>query len=94
MKSSICRRSCLIDVNEAPASDLPCKIENQISTWLSQEALVGGSGSAHWDGVRARLVLLVGVEVVEDDVEFLPRISGDNFVHEVEELDAAAALVV
>ena len=41
MKSSICRRSCLIDVNEAPASHLPCKIENQISSWLSQEALVG-----------------------------------------------------
>ena len=31
----------LTDVKEAPCSDFPSKIENQISTWLSQEARVG-----------------------------------------------------
>ena len=29
------------EVNEAPCSDFPCRIENQFSTWLSQEARVG-----------------------------------------------------
>jgi hypothetical protein len=28
-------------VNDAPCRDFPSKIENQISTWLSQEARVG-----------------------------------------------------
>ncbi len=38
------------------------------------------------------LVLLVGVEVVQDDMEFLIRMSGDDLVHEVEELHAPSAL--
>ena len=33
--------SCWTEVKEAPYRDLPCRIENQISTWLSQEARVG-----------------------------------------------------
>ena len=31
----------LTDVKEAPCNDLASRIENQISTWLSQEARVG-----------------------------------------------------
>src|ERR1700692_929044 len=38
------------------------------------------------------LVLLMGVEVVEDDVEFAIREGGNDAVHEAEELDTAAAL--
>ena len=37
----MCSRSWATEVNEAPCSDFPCRIENQISTWLSQEARVG-----------------------------------------------------
>ena len=38
------------------------------------------------------LVLLVGVEIVEDDVKLAIREGGDDAVHEAEELDTAAAL--
>ena len=37
---------------------------------------------------------LVGRKVVEDDVDFLARIGRDNAIHEVEELDAPATLVM
>src|SRR5882757_1662716 len=33
--------SCLTEVKEAPLRDCAWRIENQISTWLSQEARVG-----------------------------------------------------
>src|SRR5262245_5789459 len=38
------------------------------------------------------LVLLVGVEIVEDNVKLAIREGGNNAVHETEELDTAAAL--
>ena len=38
------------------------------------------------------LVLLMGVEVVEDDVEVAIREGGNDAVHEAEELDTAAPL--
>ena len=41
MNASMCSLSCLTDVNDAPCRDFPSKIENQISTWFSQEARVG-----------------------------------------------------
>jgi hypothetical protein len=31
----------LLEVNEAPVSDLPCRMENQPSTWFSHDARVG-----------------------------------------------------
>ena len=37
------------------------------------------------------LVLLVGVEIVEDDVKLAIREGGDGAVHEAEELDTAGA---
>ena len=37
---------------------------------------------------------LVGVEIVENDMEFAARMLGDDAVHEVEEFDAAPALVL
>jgi hypothetical protein len=41
MKASMCSLSCLTEVKDAPRSDWPCRIENQISTWVSQDARVG-----------------------------------------------------
>src|SRR6266446_5734458 len=59
----------------------------------------GGSG---WREVKRhvgmalepRLVLLVGIQVVEDDMDVLFRIGGDDVVHKAEELAASAALCV
>jgi hypothetical protein len=42
-------------------------------------------------GLEPMLVLLVGVEVVEDDVKLLVWKSRDDAVHEVEKLDATTA---
>lgn len=33
--------SCLTEVKDSQLRDFPCRIENQISTWLNQEARVG-----------------------------------------------------
>src|SRR4029079_10011481 len=41
MKASMCFVSCSREVKEVPCSELACKLENQHSTWLSQEARVG-----------------------------------------------------
>ena len=64
----------------------PCTL-----TRLSQDALVGVNGIAHSMRLEPRLVLLVGVEVVEDDVKLAVRKSRGDTVHEVEKLDAATA---
>lgn len=45
-------------------------------------------------GLEPIVILLVGVEVVEDDMQLLTRIGGDHLVHEVEELDTPAAFAV
>src|SRR5882762_11660774 len=44
--------------------------------------------------LEPKLVLLVGIQVVEDDMDVLSRIGGDDVVHKAEELAAAAALCV
>lgn len=41
MKASMWALSWATEVKDAPDKDLPCRMENQISIWLSQEALVG-----------------------------------------------------
>ena len=41
MKASICSRTCRGEVKLAPAKAWPERMENQTSTWLSQEAWVG-----------------------------------------------------
>jgi hypothetical protein len=45
-----------------------------------------------WVFLEPTLVLLMGVEIVEDDVEFSIREGGNDIVHEAEELDTAAPL--
>ena len=42
----------------------------------------------------ALILRFVGVEIVDDDVKCRLRIAGNNLVHKVEELDAAAAFLV
>ena len=96
MKASICSLSCATEVNEAPCSDCPSRIENQISTWLSQEARVG----VKWKrtvrmAIEPAVVLgLVGVEVVEDDMDGGVWIANADIVHKIQELDAPAARLV
>ena len=41
MKALMCLRSWATEMKEAPCRGCPSRIENQISTWLSQEARVG-----------------------------------------------------
>lgn len=65
----MCCSSCLRLVNEAPLNDRPCGIENQVSTWLSQEALVGEMKFHVGIRLEPFLILLVGAEVVENDVK-------------------------
>src|ERR1700756_5581450 len=96
MKASMCALSCSIELKEAPCRDFPSRIENQISTWLSHEARVGGEMEVNV-GVALEPTIglgLVRVEVVEDDMNGCVRISGDDIVHEVEEFDAPSALLV
>ena len=45
-------------------------------------------------GLEPRFVLLVGVEVVEHDVDVAIGVIGHDLVHEVEELDTAPPTVV
>ena len=40
------------------------------------------------------LIVLVGVEVIQDDVKFTARVGGNDAVHEAKELNAPAALCV
>ena len=45
-----------------------------------------------WVSLEPALILLMGIEVVEDHVEFAIREGGNEAVHEAEELDPAAPL--
>src|ERR1700712_3738842 len=36
----------------------------------------------------------MGRKVIEDDVDFLPRVGGNNLVYEIEELDPAPSLIM
>ena len=45
---------------------------------------------------RQRLIIfgLVGIEIVQNHMNFAVRVAGDDAVHEIQELDAPTALVV
>ena len=95
MKASMAARSCRTEVKLAPSRVLRARIEHQISTWLSQLAWVG----VKWKWtclcrVSPIALGLVGLEIVEHDVDLAVGIIGDHVVHEVEELGAPPALGV
>src|SRR5438874_12867844 len=90
----MCSRSWATELKEAPCRDFPSRIENQISTWLSHEARVGVKWKCTLALEPAVVLGLMGIEVVEDDMDGGVTIDSDNVVHEVEKLDAAAALFV
>jgi hypothetical protein len=96
MKASMAPRSWATEVKLAPSRAPRARIENQISTWLSQDAWVGVMWK--WTFVcqarqRSRLGLWV-LRLSRTDVDLLVGVGGDHLVHEVEELGAAPALAV
>jgi hypothetical protein len=72
------------------------RTENQTSVWLSQDAWVGGEVKTDVFVVRQPPIIfgLVGVEIVQNDVNFAARLVGGDAVHEIQELDAPTALVI
>src|SRR5262245_8907257 len=96
MQALICCFSCSTETNDARARDWPCRMENQPSIWLSQEARGGVmSGGVMKSHVRTapQPIRLAGVEIVGDDLDLPAGIISDNFVHESKELPAAPALL-
>src|SRR6476620_9550578 len=93
MNASMCCCNCSTEVNDAPVSDWPCKMENQVSTWLSHDDRVGVKWKWTFGWLlQPTLVLLVSVEIVEDDVQLPIRKGNNDALHEAEELDSAAPL--
>src|SRR5277367_3589761 len=95
MKASMWALSSATELNDAPASDLPVRMENQISTWLSQEACVGVKWKwtfrwrlSHWSRLGLWVLRLSRM------TDVAARVLREEAVHEVEELDAAPAVVV
>ena len=88
--------SCLTEVKEAPCRDFPCRIENQISTWLSQEARVGvkWKRTLGWRLSQRSFLGLWVLRLSRMTWMAVSGVGGDDVVHEVEELDAPAALLV
>ena len=89
-------RSCPTEVKLAPSRVLRARIENQISTWLSQVAWVGVKWK--WTYLcrvshRARLGLWV-LRLSRHDVDLAVGIIGGHVIHEVEELGTPPALGV
>jgi hypothetical protein len=80
MKASMWALSSSSELNEAPRSALPVRIENQISTWLSQDARVGVKWkfTFGWRFQPAVILRLVRVEIVEDDMDLASSVLSDN----------------
>ena len=92
MKASIAARSWATEVKLAPSSVLRARIENQISTWLSQDAWVGVKWK--WTFLcrashRSRLGLWV-LRLSRMTWISLVWVVGHHLVHEVEELERGA----
>ena len=96
MKASMWALSWSRASKETPLRDLLARIENQISTWLSQEAWVGRVVEMHVGvaGEPQVELRLVGGEIVEDDVDLSIGIGGGDLVHEGEEFDPPAPFAV
>src|SRR5215203_1031602 len=90
-------RTCWGEVKLAPLRAERLRMENQISTWFIQEAWVGVKWKRTLVGVPGQPSVplrLVGVEVVEHDMDVAARVIGHDLVHEVEELDPASTPIV
>lgn len=87
----------LLDVGEAGAGKGTGLQDGEPDLDLVEPGTVG------WSEVKSNIGMacepafaleLMGREIVEDDVDLLARIGGDGAVHEIEELDAPATLVM
>src|SRR5450755_3960259 len=96
MKVSMRTLSSPSELNDAPWSALPARIENQISTWLRPGCAGRCKMEVHvWMALQPAIVLrLVRVEVVEDDMNLASGVLSDNPVHEVEKFKAPPPLVL
>src|SRR6266446_8530974 len=95
MKASMCSLSCLTEVKDAPCSDFACRIENQISTCLSQEARVGVKWNCTF-GYSLSQRSLLGLWVLRLSSTTWMAVSGQaaTMSFMFEEFDAAPALLV
>ena len=82
-------------LNEAPARAFAARIENQIDL-IEPGGLCRGQVEMNvCVTLQPAIVLgLVGVEIVENNMEFAAGVLGDDAVHEIEEFDAAPTLVL
>ena len=87
----------LVDIGEAGAGEGAALEDGEPDLDLVEPGAVG-RGEMEADvwvaGEPAFALGLVGRKIVEDDVDLLAWIGGDDAVHEIEELDAPATLVV
>jgi len=67
-------------------------MENQVSIRLSHDDRVGVKWKWTFGCLEPAIALLMGVEIIEDDVQLAVREGGNHAVHEAEELDTAPPL--
>src|SRR5664279_4166900 len=91
MKASMCFLTWSTEVNDAPFSDWPCRIENQHSPRGACRRKVECHERVT---LEPFVVLLVCIQIVEDDLQTGLWIVRDDFIHEVEKFLAAAAFLV
>src|SRR5271166_5211122 len=96
MNASMCSLSCLTDVNDAPCRDFPFQDREPNFDLIEPGGSCRGEVEMHVGVTLEPAVVfgLVGVEVVEDHMDCGVRVASDDIVHEVEKLDASAALLV
>ena len=88
----MCCSSCLRLVNEAPLNDCPCEIGKPHLDLIEPGRTCGREMKFHIGMcLEPFLVLLVGVEVVENDVKLAVRKCCGHAIHKVEKLDPATS---
>ena len=96
MKASMCSLSCLTEVNEPVLERLALQ-DREPDLDLIEPGSTGRREVEMYVGMTlepAVVFRLMGVEIVEDDMDGCIRISGGDLIHEVEELDASTAALV
>jgi len=86
----------LTEVKDAPLSDLPCRIENPDFDLTKPGSARRREVEMHVGMLLEPTVVLglMGTEIVNDGVQFVAGIGGDDLVHEGEELDPPPAALV